>query len=184
MDPGRRTVLGTLVVGAGAVVLASLAGVAGTLRGRESDAAGLGSSGGSPTPAPSTPAPGTTPAPSGGATSPAPLPTPAAPGGPVIGKLADFKKHGAIDFTDPTSGDPGVLVKLSDGKIVAFDAVCTHAGCTVGFDSPSGLLLCPCHGAAFDPSQGAAAVAGPTNQPLTPLPITIDQATGQISLNG
>ena len=46
-------------------------------------------------------------------------------------------------------------MKLSDGSIVAFDAVCTHAGCTVEWDPGYDLLVCPCHGAAFDPAHGA-----------------------------
>ncbi len=219
MDQSRRALLEALVVGAAAVVLASLAGVAGTLRGRESDASAFGSTGASPTPAPSDVAGGATPSistspgaspaaspgaspsaggphPSAHATQAPPTPRPTAtpapptprptatPGGPVIGKLADLNQQGSLVFTVPSTGDPGVLVKLASGKIVAFDAVCTHAGCTVGFDSGSGLLLCPCHGAAFDPSQSAAVVGGPTNQPLTALPITIDQSTGRISLVG
>ncbi len=202
MDQSRRALLEALVVGAAAVVLASLAGVAGTLRGRESDASAFGSTGASPTPAPSDVAGAATPSPSTGASAgaspsagaphpspratqapPTPRPT-ATPSGPAIGKLADLNQQGSLVFTVPSTGDPGVLVKLASGKIVAFDAVCTHAGCTVGFDPPSGLLLCPCHGAAFDPSQSAAVVGGPTNQPLTALPITIDQSTGRISLVG
>jgi thiosulfate dehydrogenase [quinone] large subunit len=77
-----------------------------------------------------------------------------------------------------------VVVKLPDGSLAAFDAVCTHAGCTVEWDSGSGFLICPCHGATFDPAQGAAPIAGPTDQPLTPLPIHVDQASGSITLRG
>ncbi len=78
---------------------------------------------------------------------------------------------------------PGVLVKLADGKIVAFDAVCTHAGCTVEWDPSYDLLVCPCHGAAFDPAHDAQPVAGPTNTPLSPIPIHVDTASGRITVN-
>jgi thiosulfate dehydrogenase [quinone] large subunit len=113
------------------------------------------------------------------------------PAGTVqIATLAQFSGRTSIDFTiPPTSdaqipgGDPGVLVKLANGKIVAFDAVCTHAGCTVAYDDQYGLLLCPCHGAAFDPNDAARAVAGPTNQPLQQLPIQVDQSSGAITLH-
>jgi thiosulfate dehydrogenase [quinone] large subunit len=91
---------------------------------------------------------------------------------------------GSLYFQDPQSGDPAVLVKLSTGKVVAFDAVCTHAGCTVEFDPGSRLLICPCHGATFDPARAAAVLGGPTNVPLAPLPITVDAKTGVISLSG
>jgi thiosulfate dehydrogenase [quinone] large subunit len=88
-----------------------------------------------------------------------------------------------IAFNDPISGDPGVLVKLADGTIVAFDAVCTHAGCTVEWDPGYDLLVCPCHGAAFDPAHDAQPVAGPTRTPLSPIPIQVDTASGRITVN-
>jgi len=71
---------------------------------------------------------------------------------------------------------------LRDGTFVAFDAVCTHAGCTVGFDAASGILLCPCHDATFDPARNAAVLGGPTDQPLAGLPIVVDAAIGRILL--
>ena len=52
--------------------------------------------------------------------------------GPVIAKVSQLASGRAVTFDDPGTGDPGVLVKLADGTFVAFDAVCTHAGCTVG----------------------------------------------------
>jgi thiosulfate dehydrogenase (quinone) large subunit len=109
---------------------------------------------------------------------------PAAASGPQIARVSQLTTGRAVAFDDPTTGDPGVLLKLPDGSIVAFDAVCTHAGCTVEYDRRSGFLLCPCHGAAFDPRNDAQAVAGPTNRPLAPVPIHVDGATGLITLVG
>ena len=77
-----------------------------------------------------------------------------------------------------------MIIRLHDGRYVAYDTVCTHAGCTVGYDRGSGYLICPCHGAAFDPANGAAVIAGPTDQPLASLPIHVDTATGRITLTG
>jgi Rieske Fe-S protein len=34
----------------------------------------------------------------------------------------------------------------------------------------------------FDPANGAAVVDGPTNQPLAPIPLIVDPASGTISL--
>ena len=110
--------------------------------------------------------------------------TPGAATGPVVARLTQLASGRAVTFDDPTSGDPGVLIKLRDGTIVAFDTVCTHAGCTVGYDRRSGYLVCPCHGAAFDPAHQAQPIAGPTDQPLTPIPIHVDTASGRITLTG
>jgi thiosulfate dehydrogenase [quinone] large subunit len=106
----------------------------------------------------------------GASSSPAPAtsPTPvASPSGTRIGALTDLQARGFLEFQDPGSGDPAVAVSLAGGSVVAFDAVCTHAGCQVSYDSSQRLLRCPCHGGLFDPANGAAVVAGP---PPTPLP--------------
>lgn len=122
----------------------------------------------------------------GGGTTPGAAPTQAtassAATGTSIGNLNKLTNNSAADFIIPDNGDPGVLVRLNNGKCVAFDATCTHAGCPVSFDPTSGHLLCPCHGAEFDPSNHASVVQGPTDIPLTSVPITIDQATGNITL--
>ena len=91
--------------------------------------------------------------------------------------------NSAMNFTIPASGDPGVLIHLKNDSFVAYDAVCTHAGCQVSYDAKSELLLCPCHGAAFDPAQGATPVQPPANSPLTALTVHVDSATGTITVS-
>jgi thiosulfate dehydrogenase [quinone] large subunit len=97
----------------------------------------------------------------------------ASPTGTRIGLLSDLESRGSLTFTDPASGDPAVVVALSGGSVVAFDAICTHAGCQVAYDSSQRLLTCPCHGAAFDPSHSAAVVAGPAPTPLAPINVVV-----------
>ena len=104
-------------------------------------------------------------------------------GSAAIAVASQVPANSAASFTVPASGDPGVLVHLSNGHFVAFDATCTHAGCPVEYDPSSKLLLCPCHGAAFDPAQGAAVVQGPTDIPLTSVPIHVSSATGDITVS-
>ncbi|MDQ2904788.1 MAG: DoxX family membrane protein [Chloroflexota bacterium] len=100
----------------------------------------------------------------------------------TIAVASKVPANSAVTFTIPSSGDPGVLIHLSNGQFVAYDAVCTHAGCPVDYDSSSQHLLCPCHGAEFDPARAAAVVAGPTDQPLPKVAIHVDSATGAITL--
>ncbi len=107
--------------------------------------------------------------------------TPQTPG--VIAQVSQVPANSAADFTLPSNGDPGVLVHLDNGRFVAYDAACTHAGCPVSYDPGSKLLLCPCHGAAFDPAKDAAVVQGPAQTPLTSVPIRVDNASGAISLS-
>lgn len=109
-----------------------------------------------------------------GSSTPTPSPTPvASPTGTRIGALADLQAQGSLAFQDPASGDPAVAVALGGGGVVAFDAVCTHAGCQVSYDSTQRLLACPCHGAEFDPAHGAVVVAGPAPTPLTAIRIEV-----------
>ena len=112
--------------------------------------------------------------------SPSPTATPAtspsaspSPSGTKVGSLADLRSQGSLTFQDPKTGDPAVAVALSGGSVVAFDAVCTHAGCQVSYDTGQKLLACPCHGALFDPAHGAAVVGGPAPTPLGSIPVRV-----------
>ncbi len=88
-----------------------------------------------------------------------------------------------MSFTIPSNGDSGVIVHLQDGRFVAYDAICTHAGCPVDYDPTSKDLYCPCHGAVFDPANQAAVLEGPAPTPLTPVAINV-QSNGDIVIAG
>lgn len=96
-----------------------------------------------------------------------------------IGNISQLPANSAGVVQDPQSGDPAIIVRLPDSHVYAYDAVCTHAGCTVQYDPSQKLLLCPCHGGTFDPAHGAAVVAGPPPTPLSPIKMAID-AQGNI----
>ena len=133
-----------------------------------------------------TPATPPTPLPSA-ATSPTPTSlstaTQAASGNTAtIAQASAVQKNSAITFTIAQSGDPGVLIHLNSGQFVAYDATCTHAGCQVDYDPASQHLVCPCHGAEFDPAQQGAAIHPPADTPLPALALHIDGATGAITL--
>ncbi len=62
-------------------------------------------------------------------------------------------------------GRPSLLIHHTDGQWVALDAVCTHLGCTVGFEPQNRRIFCPCHGGTYDMNTGEV-VAGPPPQGL------------------
>ena len=179
----RRTVLQAGVLGVVALVAASLAV---PFRGFGATRAPDGGSDGSDSGDGSSGAPSGGPSPSAGVASPSASGAVAAL---TVAHVGDLAKTGARAFTVPFSapaplpaGDPAVIVRLANGSYAAFDAVCTHAGCTVQWDRADGLLRCPCHSATFDPEHNAAVLEGPTNQPLASIPIVVDAASGAIAL--
>jgi thiosulfate dehydrogenase (quinone) large subunit len=188
----RRALLRAGVLGVVAISVAGVATVAQVALGRRGGFIGgpVGGPGSSPSPEPTavaiaspspvpSPPPVTAPSPS---PRPTPLPSPTPIPGKLLARIADVTPSRPVVFQDPFTSDPGVLLKLKDGSFVAFDAVCTHAGCTVEFEEASGLLVCPCHGATFDPERNAKAIDGPTFQPLMAFPIVVDTVAGTIRL--
>jgi thiosulfate dehydrogenase (quinone) large subunit len=161
-DPERRRLL--LQIGGAAIGLIWILGLVPRARSTLGGAAvsPLASSGTATSPA----APSATPG------SPTPSPTPASQG-TAIGTLQQLQSQGSIAYQDPKSGDPAVVVDIGGTNVVAYDAVCTHAGCTVQYDPSQRVLFCPCHGAAFDPAHQAAVIQGPAPTPLASLQVTV-----------
>jgi len=116
----------------------------------------------------------TAPLTAGGAAHPGSGRTSRPAGGELIGSVKTLPINRARPFTDPRTGDPAVLIHLNTGRFVAYSAVCTHAGCTVAYDSARGELVCPCHGSIYDPRHGAQVVAGPAPRPLPVVPVRVD----------
>ncbi|MBD1543607.1 Rieske (2Fe-2S) protein [Arthrobacter sp. IA7] len=109
-------------------------------------------------------------APTGSTTVPAAPDASAPPGHPFrIGKLSDINVGDTA--TGKANGRTVVVFRPEDRKVVAYDATCTHAGCTV---APVGTTFeCPCHGSTFNGSDGSV-VSGPARRPLTSLTAAID----------
>jgi thiosulfate dehydrogenase [quinone] large subunit len=93
-------------------------------------------------------------------------------GGKTIATLDQLPIGKAFGFNDPNVGQ-AILFRMANGNVVAYSRRCTHAGCPVSFDPGSHLLFCPCHGAEFDPSNGAAVVAPPAQTPLQSIPVSV-----------
>ncbi len=100
------------------------------------------------------------------------------PAGKAIGAASQVPVGQAASFTDPSSGDPSLVIQPSAGTFVAFDAVCPHAGCTVGYDAAQKIIACPCHGSQFNAGTGAVEV-GPATRGLTKLAVA-EGGNGQL----
>jgi thiosulfate dehydrogenase (quinone) large subunit len=133
----------------------------------------LGRAAGGTSSAKSLPKPGTRHTPA--ATHPSPSASSTGPGnapGTVIGRASQVPVGQAGQFSDPASGNPAWVVHPSGDTYVAFSAVCTHAGCSVQFDSGSMQFICPCHGGTFDARTGNV-LGGPPPSPLSRIPVHV-----------
>jgi len=81
--------------------------------------------------------------------------------------------------------DPSTLVgvtreRAADG-VVAYSAICPHAGCEVSvWVGEQQTFECSCHYSHYNPSDGAAVIDGPAPRPLAALPLKI--ADGRLTV--
>jgi thiosulfate dehydrogenase [quinone] large subunit len=176
---GRREVVVTAAVAGASLAVGGLAAGLGRLAGGTSgqqDEQAL-----SPTAA-ATPASSTSASSTPAATASGNDAATAAPGqtppGKAIGAASKVPVGQAASFTDPSSGDPSLVIQPSAGTFVAFDAVCPHAGCTVGYNAAQKVIACPCHGSQFNARTGAVEV-GPATRGLTKLDVA-EGSNGQL----
>jgi thiosulfate dehydrogenase [quinone] large subunit len=81
-------------------------------------------------------------------------------------KLAVGQRH---EFTTD-SGEPAILFRTAVG-VFAYSEICTHEGCTVSYVEADKSLRCPCHGASYDPFDGAKVTGGPAPTPLATIAV-------------
>jgi serine/threonine protein kinase len=98
---------------------------------------------------------------------PTPTPTPSHTG-TVIGHT-NMPKNSSVSFTNPADGQGSFLIHLGNGNFVACERACTHVGVPVNYDPGSGHLVCPAHGAVFNPLNGLSYVPGSGPPGLSPL---------------
>jgi thiosulfate dehydrogenase [quinone] large subunit len=88
-------------------------------------------------------------------------------------------KGQSATFTIPSSGDPGIVIN-TNSTFYAYDAVCPHAGCTVGWAPQNSLIVCPCHGSEFNVTTGDV-INGPAPHGLTKLKV-VEESNGNLYL--
>ncbi|GER23514.1 iron-sulfur protein [Zafaria cholistanensis] len=64
-----------------------------------------------------------------------------------------------------------LLYRAAADRVLAYSAVCTHQGCTVGVGAED--FACPCHGSRFSREDGSA-THGPAQKPLARFPAAVD----------
>ena len=70
------------------------------------------------------------------------------------------------------NGAPAFLFRTKTG-VFAYSAICTHQGCTVDYFKAGKKLVCPCHGASFDPFNAGKVVSGEAKSPLAKINVSI-----------
>ncbi|MFI5807568.1 ubiquinol-cytochrome c reductase iron-sulfur subunit [Streptomyces sp. NPDC051561] len=103
-------------------------------------------------------------------------------GVPKPKRIADALPPGeSISFRYPGDEDRAVAVRLDDGALVGYSAVCTHLACAVLWRKDRGTegeLYCPCHEGIFDARTGEV-TAGPPPRGL-PKVVVIEETDGSI----
>ncbi|MFD5328296.1 Rieske (2Fe-2S) protein [Streptomyces sp. NPDC127092] len=103
-------------------------------------------------------------------------------GAPEPKKVADQLLPGdSIAFRYPDEEDRAVAIRLQDGTLAGYSAVCTHLACAVLWRSDRGSegeLYCPCHEGVFDARTGEV-TAGPPPRAL-PKVLLVEEADGSV----
>lgn len=88
--------------------------------------------------------------------------------GPAPGSPLTVDLSSADNASLNTSGNymviQNVIIINTGSGFAALTSVCTHLKCTVGYDSPSGNIKCPCHGSQFTTT--GSIINGPAASPL------------------
>jgi len=71
------------------------------------------------------------------------------------------------------------VVRLGDGGFISIYHRCTHLGCTVPWDQPAQMFICPCHNSQF--SREGLVENPPAPRPLDMFPLTIEN--GEIKVD-
>lgn len=109
-------------------------------------------------------------------------------GGVDLGTATTCGNSTCVDLADPANGalasvggallvevggDTVMVIRSSDAAVIAVSAICTHAGCTVGYNAAAATLDCPCHGARYD--RNGRVLSGPAQRDLRVYSATIAQ---------
>lgn len=102
----------------------------------------------------------------------------AATNGTIITNLSALPAGTGQSFKTPDTNEPFLIIRGEGNTVNAFSAICTHQGCTVAFNQSANSIICPCHGAEYNPATGAV-TQGPATRALPTVKVSVD-ASGNV----
>ena len=98
--------------------------------------------------------------------------TPSQGGEVVIAQVSTLVAGEGFKFI-ANDGTDAILFKTKDEKVYALSRICSHERCSVEFDLSQNILICLCHGATFEATDGNV-ISGPTQRSLKKINVKID----------
>ena len=86
------------------------------------------------------------------------------------GKASDLRPNSGRLV--PFGAEPAIVVRLANGELRAFTAVCTHLSCTVQYRPDLQHIWCACHNGHYD--LNGRNVAGPPPRPLRAYEVNVN----------
>jgi cytochrome b6-f complex iron-sulfur subunit len=84
-----------------------------------------------------------------------------------VGTLSELEKNKQILRENLGNSEQKALIipnPTDNNQLIAVNPTCTHAGCTVAWESDKQVFICPCHDSQF--SSDGTVVEGPATEPL------------------
>jgi serine/threonine protein kinase/Rieske Fe-S protein len=99
---------------------------------------------------------------------------------PAANQTAIGKTTMPVNSSATFNGNKDLLIRLPNGNFVAYDRACTHEGVLVNYEPATKTIVCPAHGAIFNPTNGSV-IQGPAPTAIAPVKIRVN-ADGTITM--
>jgi len=92
------------------------------------------------------------------------------PAGSTLDLDLSLVENAALNTAGGSKITKNVIIINTGTSFVALSSICTHQGCTVGYNSGVGNIQCPCHGSEY--STSGSVINGPAPLPLHSYPVS------------